>query len=45
MDEYIEEILAGMPEEGTETLTFRKTKWVIGNFLRGWQMDVPEGWS
>ena len=24
-------------------LVFRRTQWVIGNFLRGWQMDVPRG--
>ena len=22
---------------------FRRTRWVIGSFLRGWQMDVPQG--
>ena len=26
-----------------EELTFRQTPWAIGNFLRGWQMDVPQG--
>ena len=24
-------------------LVFEKTPWAIGNFLRGWQMDVPRG--
>ena len=24
-------------------LVFRRTRWVIGSFLRGWQMDVPQG--
>ena len=24
-------------------LVFRRTQWTIGNFLRGWQMDVPQG--
>jgi len=26
-----------------DKLTFMQTPWVIGYFLRGWQMDVPEG--
>ena len=26
----------------TDELVFRQTPWVIRNFLRGWQMDVPE---
>ena len=25
------------------SLVFKKTRWVIGDQLRGWQMDVPEG--
>ena len=25
------------------TLVFRKTPWAIGRFLRGWQMNVPQG--
>ena len=24
-------------------LVFRRTPWTIGNFLRGWQMNVPQG--
>ena len=24
-------------------LAFRRTRWTLGNFLRGWQMDVPQG--
>lgn len=27
----------------TDELVFHQTPWVIGNYLRGWQMDVPEG--
>ena len=27
----------------TGELVFRQTPWAIGNFLCGWQMDVPEG--
>ena len=26
-------------------LFFRRTRWAIGNFLRGWQMDVPRGYQ
>ena len=26
-----------------EGLVFRRTQWAIGDFLRGWQMDVPQG--
>ena len=26
-----------------EGLVFRRTPWAIGNFLRGWRMDVPRG--
>ena len=26
-----------------EELQFKKTPWVIGKFLRGWQMNVPDG--
>ena len=27
----------------TEEFTFRQTPWALGSFLRGWQMDVPQG--
>ena len=37
--EYLQD-LDGLVIEG---LTFRQTPWVIGKFLRGWQMDVPQG--
>ena len=26
-----------------DKLVFRQTPWAIGSFLRGWQMDVPQG--
>ena len=26
-----------------DKLVFRQTPWVIGSFLRGWQIDVPQG--
>ena len=31
------------PRRSLRGLVFEKTPWVIGNFLRGWQMDVPRG--
>ena len=40
--DYQDEILDLFTEK-TDELTFRQTPWVIGKFLRGWQMDVPEG--
>ena len=39
--DYQDEIL-GLFAENNE-LVFRQTPWVLGNFLRGWQMDVPKG--
>ena len=30
-------------EEQRNELVFYRTPWVIGSFLRGWQMDIPEG--
>ena len=47
-DKYIEklpdeEIKEFEPKFSDEPLKFFKTSWVIGKFLRGWQMDVPEG--
>ena len=29
------------PIPASRQLVFRRTRWVIGSFLRGWQMDVP----
>ena len=34
--------LQGLFEEPKE-LAFRRTRWTFANFLRGWQMDVPQG--
>ena len=31
-----------LPHKKEEKLEFRKTPWAIGNYLRGWQMDVSE---
>ena len=31
-----------LPLKELEKLEFRQTPWVIGNYLRGWQMDVPQ---
>ncbi|KAK3762928.1 hypothetical protein RRG08_008145 [Elysia crispata] len=39
--DYQEELL-GLFEE-PEEIAFRRTRWTLGNFLRGWQMDVPQG--
>jgi len=43
-DEDIEQFLADAYEKKIGKLRFRRTPWVIGNFLRGWQMDVPGGY-
>ncbi|KAK3791050.1 hypothetical protein RRG08_010454 [Elysia crispata] len=39
--DYQDEI-QGLFEENNE-LTFRPAPWALGNFLRGWQLDVPKG--
>ena len=31
------------PIPAPRKLVFCQTRWVIGSFLRGWQMDVPQG--
>ena len=41
VEDYQNELL-GLFEE-PEELTFRQTPWALGNYLRGWQMDVPQG--
>lgn len=41
--DYQDEILDLLGEVETDSPVFRRTPFVIGNFLRGWQMDVPEG--
>ena len=42
LDKLIEEIYEDMP---APSLVFKKTCWAIGDHLRGWQMDVPEGYE
>ena len=27
-----------------DELTFGRTPWAIGSYLRGWQIDVPDGY-
>ena len=41
--DYQDELLGLFEENKTDELTFRQTPWALGNFLRGWQMDVPRG--
>ncbi|KAK3794857.1 hypothetical protein RRG08_001008 [Elysia crispata] len=41
VEDYQNELL-GLFEE-PEEIAFRRTRWTLGNFLRGWQMDVPQG--
>ena len=41
--EYQDEILDLFTVPKDDKLVFRQTPWVIGSFLRGWQMDVPQG--
>ena len=41
VEDYQNELL-GLFEE-PEEIAFRRTQWTLGNFLRGWQMDVPQG--
>ena len=41
--DYQDELLGLFEENEPEELTFRQTPWALGNFLRGWQMDVPQG--
>ena len=44
-NEYQDDILDLFAENEVKTdeLVFRQTPWAIGKFLRGWQMDVPQG--
>ena len=41
--DYQDEIQGLFAENKTDELTFRQTPWALGNFLRGWQLDVPRG--
>ena len=43
VQDYQQEILEVFQEEQRNELVFYRTPWVIGSFLRGWQMDIPEG--
>ena len=43
VQDYQQEILEVFEEEQRHKLVFYRTPWVIGSFLRGWQMDIPEG--
>ena len=47
IQDYQKEILDLFNEanknEKTDKLVFRQTPWVIGKFLRGWQMNAPQG--
>ena len=38
-----DEILDLFTAPKDDKLGFRQTPWAIGSFLRGWQMDVPQG--
>ena len=43
VQDYQQEILEVFEEKQRHELVFYRTPWVIGSFLRGWQMDIPEG--
>ena len=43
VQDYQQEILEVFEEEQRHELVFYRMPWVIGSFLRGWQMDIPEG--
>ena len=43
VQDYKQEILEVFEEEQKHELVFYRTPWVIGSFLQGWQMDIPEG--
>ena len=40
VQDYQQEILEVFEEEQRHELVFYRTLWVIGSFLRGWQMDI-----
>ena len=45
-EQYLEDILDlsfDIKEVKSDELAFKQTPWAIGNFLRGWQIDVPKG--
>ena len=43
VQDYQQEILEVFEEEQRHELVFYRTPWVIGSFLRGWQMDISDG--
>ena len=43
VQDYQQAILEVFAEEQRHELVFYRTPWVIGSFLRGWQMDISEG--
>ena len=43
MQDYQDDIQGLFAENKADELTFRQTPWALGNFLRGWQMEVPRG--
>ena len=43
VQDYQQEILEVFEEEQIHELVFYRMPWVIGSFLRVWQMDIPEG--
>ena len=43
VQDYQQEILGVFEKEQRHELVFYRTPWVIGSFLRDWQMDIPEG--
>ena len=43
VQDYQQEILEVFEQEQRHELVFYRMPWVIGSFLRVWQMDIPEG--
>ena len=43
VQDYQQDILEVFEEEQRHELVFYRKPWVIGSFLRGWQIDIPEG--
>ena len=43
IQDYKREILKVFEQKKRHEQVFYRTPWVIGNFLRGWQMDISEG--
>ena len=45
IQDYQQEILEVFEQKKRHEQVFFRTPWFIGKFLRGWQMDVPQGHS